>query len=273
MANRQIPAPSESAATAAGRARAPSWRRTLREAERRIRLGLYADGIARIEQAIDEGADVYDCRIRIAEVHRILERWPQAILEAERAIAAQPGRLRAHEVVMSAALDAGQYERARMAAEGLIGLCPNHIAAHSALVTACLQVGDVDRAIRAVSTLVRLDPDNAIHRFKKGLLCQHRGDIAGAVREFSEAVRLDSDGSYGDAARDALDTLDSFQLDQIFTLTMEDVVFRAKLVRDTVTATFERGFVLTEAGIMLLSELIADGFTDMPTRQHSALYH
>ncbi|MCW3097068.1 MAG: Tetratricopeptide repeat protein, partial [Chthonomonadaceae bacterium] len=130
---------------------------------------------------------------------------------------------------------------------------PNHIPAYDALGSAYFQRGDVEATLRVLAALIRLDPQNPAYRFKKALLCQHQGEIALAVEEFIAVCEIDSEGPYALPARESLHTLDMFQLQQIFVLTMDDTMFRTQVLRDPQNAVEERGFLLSPFGNQMLN--------------------
>jgi tetratricopeptide (TPR) repeat protein len=229
--------------------------RLLRRAERLAEQGRCAQAVASLERAIAAGADAYEAALRIAEQCRARQEWPYALLAAEKAVALAPKRLLAYEALTAIALEAGLYERAVQTSLLMLKLAPKHLPAHNALGVAYMQMGNLDAAMRTINTLIRLDPLSPAHHFKKGLLCQDKNEIGLAMQEFAEVIRLDRNGPYAEAAQEALDMLDTFQIDQIITLASEDIVFRAKLLRDTIEAVLERGFTLTENGMRALQEL------------------
>ena len=246
-----------SSASPAVSARRPAltWQRYLARADQQAGAGRWKQAVASLERAIAAGGDPYNCTLRIAEVYRAIELWPMAMEAAEKAVTLAPRRLLAYEAITAIALQAGDYERAIAASNTLIKLSPRHLAAYNALGAAYLQMGQMDAAMRVANTLIRLDPQTSAHHFKKALLCQHKNEVALAVHEFTEALRLDPDGPHADAALEALETLDHFQLNQILTLAMEDSVFRAKLLRSAPDAAAERGFCLSETGSLILTEI------------------
>jgi tetratricopeptide (TPR) repeat protein len=242
----------------------PAWQRALRRAERLIEQKQHTQAAALLERVFAIETLEYEGALWIARLYREMKQWPAALAAAERAIVLAPNRLPAYEILMGIALEAGDRPRAVAASQALIKIAPRHIPAHSALGAVYIQMGDMEAALRVTNTLIRLDPETAAHHFKKALLCQHRGEVALAVYEFTQTMRLDRDGSYADAAREALETLDAYQINQIFTLAMEDAVFRAKLLRDPAEAALERGFALSDAGCQLLAELSSNALPEIP---------
>jgi tetratricopeptide (TPR) repeat protein len=247
--------------------------RLLKRAERQIEQRRYHDAITSLQRAIATGADEYTCTLHIAAIHSFEQCWDGAFGALEKAISLDPHRTVGHELLMDIAIEAGDPERALAAGHALIKLAPRHLAAHNALGAIYMQRGDIDAAIRVTNTLIRLDPGCPAHHFKKALLYQHKGEVALAVEEFTSAYRMDADGMYGDAARDALENLDTFQINQVLTLAMEDIVFRTKLIRDTPTAAAERGFALTDMGNHILGELCEQLLTEPSSRCRPLRYN
>lgn len=249
------------------------WQRPLRRAERQAERGQLQLAISSLEQAIAAGADASACYLRMAKLFRALHQSPAALDAAEKARELAPQSVSAHEMVMNLALETGDCERAITASRALLKISPKHLPAHDALGAAYIQMGDVDAAMRVINTLIRLSPENAAHHFKKALLCQHKGEIPLAVQEFSEAIVLEPEGPHADNAREALDILDTFQLNQIFTLSMDDAVFRIKLLRDPAEAATERGFYLSETGYQMLSEISQYTLPELPAPCHTVSYN
>lgn len=251
----------------------PTWKRALDRAEKLISEGNYRQAISSLERAIHSGADTYHCTLRIAEIYRQLRCHTAARAAAEQAIALAPSRIPAYEVLMEVAQEAGDRESTMSACQSLIKLAPRHIPAYNALGAAYVQIGDVEAAMRVARTLIRLEPESAAHHFKMALLCQHQGEVALAVHEFMQTIRLAPNDDHAEAARDALETLDIFQINQIITLAIEDRVFRTKLARTPVDAAIERGFALSEAGDQLLTEFCADSLTELPETIRPMVYN
>jgi tetratricopeptide (TPR) repeat protein len=150
---------------------------------------------------------------------------------------------------------------------------PNHISAYDALGSAYFQRGDVEATLRVLAALIRLDPQNPAYRFKKALLCQHQGEIGFAVQEFMVVCELDPEGPYAVPARENLHTLDMYQLQQIFVLTMDDTMFRTQVLRDPQNAVEERGFVLSPFGNQMLSGFLLDMVVECPHEARAVFYN
>ncbi len=247
--------------------------RALERAEQSLAARKYDEAARVLAQIVAEGLTDAECALRVAGLYRELRLWRQALYAVERAIALQGATFAAYEMLLATALEAGDRPRALAASHALIKIAPRHIPAHSAQGAVYIQMGDVEAAMRVANTLIRLDPDTAAHHFKKALLCQHQGEVALAVHEFSQTIRLDPDGPHAGAAREAVETLDVFQINHILTLAMEDVVFRAKLQRDPVEAVIERGFALSDNGGAILTELAQHALPEFPHAARPLFYN
>ena len=251
----------------------PRWERAWDRAGRQIERGALIQAIATTKLARKQGADPYQCLLRIADLHHTIGHYTQALEALEQAVALDPSRLAGWEQLLMVAQTAGVRERAISVSHILIKLVPNHIDAHSMLGAAYMLQGDVEAALRVSNTLIRLDPETPAHHFRKALLCQHQNEVALAVDEFLHTLRLDPDGPLADPARDALENLDLFQLNNIITLALEDAVFRAQLMRDPVGAAEDRGFALSPMGIHLLTDFCDQALPECPANPRPSRYH
>jgi tetratricopeptide (TPR) repeat protein len=249
------------------------WQRALKRSERQVAEKHYGPAIASLKDALDAGADAYDCCLRIAELYRLLQEWPLAMAFAERAAKIQPTRASAHEKILELAVETCDNRRVMAAGAILIKLCPRYVPAYSALGNVYLQQGETQAALRMVNILIRFDPQNPDHHFRKALLCQDQGDIAAAIHEFSQVLILQTSGPCFESAKEALETLDIHQLNQIITLALEDLVFRSKLEQDPERAIDERGFSLSVRGKMMLAEFSSENLGDFPPPPRPMLYH
>jgi tetratricopeptide (TPR) repeat protein len=247
--------------------------REIRRAEQFAAQGDVPEAIRSLEEALHLGADRYTCFLRLARLYQTRQQWPEAVRAAERAIAEDPGKLTAREAIISFHLENRDYERAIDASKALLKIAPRHVPARDALGAAYLGLGDVDAAMRVANDLIRLDPASPAHRFTKAHLCQHRGEVRMAVEEFQRVVALAPESDAAEAAREQLDALDAFQLNQILTLACDDSIFRAKLEQDSDAATAERGFCLSDSGRDALRDLVSDGLPTFGPPPRPVLYN
>ena len=127
--------------------------------------------------------------------------------------------------------------------------------------------------MRVANDLIRLDPNDPMHHFKKALLCQHQTEVKLAVDEFERVVEMAPETELAESAREHLDVLDSYQLESIMALAMEDVVFRAKLIRDPNETAQERGYFLSYVGRDALQEMATQELPDFETGLRPQMYH
>lgn len=231
------------------------------------------NAVTGLQKAMGSGEDAYAILLRVAHLLRQARNWKTAIRVAEIVREQQPRRTEAHEALILTAMEARDYQRAVTACHELLKLAPHHLLAHDTLSTAYMQMGNADAAMRAASTLICLDPDSPAHHLKKALICQHKGDIALAVHEFHEVLRLDNEGTYARVAREALDTLDQFQLDQIVALAVADRVFRMYLERSPIEAAARRGYALSESGCQMLQEIAHHLLPELPVAPAPLMYN
>ena len=251
----------------------PDWRVHIEYAGCFIDQKLFEKALASLDKALLTGGDEYDCVLQVAMLYGEMKHWPIAFDFIERAIALAPDRKASYDKLLALSLTSGQFERACKTCKKLIKKIPRHVAAHSTLGTLYLQMGQLDSAMRVTNTLIRLEPEEAKHHFKKAYLHKSRGDIGLAIQEFSEVIRLSPCSSQAKASEEALEFLDSLQIDQIFTLAMEDQVFRTKLQRDVEDAITERGYELSEVGLQILRQLTPLALTEMSLHCSSHLYN
>lgn len=247
--------------------------REIRRAEQYAAQGDVSQAIRSLEEALHLGADRYTCFLRLARLYQTRQQWPEAVSAAERAIEENPAKLTAREAIITFHLENRDYEQVIAASKALLKIAPRHVPARDALGAAYLGLGDVDAAMRVANDLIRIDPTSSAHRFTKAHLCQHRGEVGMAVEEFQRVVALDPESETADAAREQLDALDAFQLNQILTLACDDSVFRVKLEQDSDSAIAERGFTLSESGREALRDLVSDGIPSFGFSPRPSLYH
>ncbi len=236
--------------------------RAMRRAERCAERGQVAEAIASIEQALQFGADAYTCYLRLARLYQTQGQWNEAMLAAEKAIVEHPESVLAREAVVALCMESRDYARAVDASKALLRLHPRHVPARDALGAAYMGLGDVESAIRVADDLIRIDPTEASHRFKRGLLSEHQGDIPSAVSEFERVIDMTSDVDLAESARNQLDILDAYQINDILTLAMDDWTFRGNLFLTPGATVTDRGYRLSELGLERLQDIVREDFSE-----------
>jgi tetratricopeptide (TPR) repeat protein len=131
----------------------------------------------------------------------------------------------------------------------------------------------IDEAIRVTDELIRLEPTDATNHFKKAVLLQQKGEVGLAAREFARVLEMAPESGIADQARQAVSTLENFQIRQIVSLAAEDNIFRTKLARDPESAAFEKGFFLSYTGLHALRQISFDTPPEAGTDGPQKYYH
>lgn len=189
--------------------------RALRDASRLAEQGDAAEAITRVNAALAEGADRYTCFLWLAKLYRLIGHSDDAVNAAEAARCEDPASTAAHEALIALHLESRDYTRAADAVKDLLRIAPRHVSARDALGAAYIGMGDVPAAMRVANDMVRLYPDDPGHRFKKALLCEHEGAVRLAVEEFQRVLDMSTDTVMVSGAREQLELLDTYQLNQI----------------------------------------------------------
>jgi tetratricopeptide (TPR) repeat protein len=197
----------------------------------------------------------------LANLYRAQKKLEPAIEAMKQAVEMDPRNPGARESLLQIYLESGRYDEAINESKVLIRRHPRNLYARDILGVAYLQKGLIEKALHVTNELIHLDPMDSANYFKKGVLFQQKGEIGKAIREFSRVVDMDPDGEMSDEAREAIASLDGYQLRQVVTLAIEDPIFRTKLRRDPESAALERGFLMSYSGILALRQIDVD---DLP---------
>jgi len=149
----------------------------------------------------------------------------------------------------------GDYSGLLEEAEALLRLSPRNPYPHDLLSTARFQCGDLEGAIAALAGLIRLDPLDPLPRLKLALLLQQKGELGRAMEEYQWVLQMAPEGEYTQAAIEAVESLDNYQVQQILLRAAEDDRFRANLEKDAEATLFAHGYRLTEFALEALRHL------------------
>ena len=184
-----------SAAVAAGReaaAKHPADGRLLRQLARAYFIeGLYADALASIDEAIALGEQGAHHCIR-ADILLRLERFEEAIVEAEVVLEADPDHWHSIEQIIQGLAGLGRVAEAGARARDLVQLAP---AEPSALVAAARFYGSqrqLDRALELVDKALGIDADHQEARRVRGFVLFDMADYRSAavdLRQFASRHR------------------------------------------------------------------------------------
>jgi tetratricopeptide (TPR) repeat protein len=126
-----------------------------------------------------------------------------------------------------------------------------------------LQKGRAREALQVMQRLVRLAPTDPVIQFKLATLHHQLGNYAQAVMAYQRTIALAPGTELAREAQQILEVLDRHQLEQVFMLSMEDPIFRAKLIRNPQEALREKGFLLSESSLEIIYNT---DFSQMPKR-------
>jgi len=247
--------------------------RPLKRAAAYEKRGQYENAAASLIDALAANPGNAGSWSRLGNAYRALAKMDLAVGAYLRSVEINPEDSETQEALLQAYLEVGRYTEAVAHSKRLLKTWPKSIYPRDVLSVAYMQMGLIDKALRITDELVRLDPTDATNHFKKAVLFQQKGEIGMAVREFGRVVEMAPESSIAEQAKQALSSLDSYQLRQIVSLAAEDNVFRAKLLRDAETAASEKGFVLSYTGILALRQICFDNLPDDESIHSYYHYH
>lgn len=242
----------------------------MKQAESLAEEGLFEEAIAQAKKMIAIYPHEPGCCIQLAKFYYAQNKMGPAIEAMKIAVDLDPNNSINQERLLKALMQLERYDEAIKYARGMLVTFPRSLSARDALAMAYLQMGKLDHALGAIEELIALAPQEASYYFKKGVLLQQKGKIREAMRVFMMTVELDPGGDFADNAREAIASLDSFQLKRILSIASEDAVFRIKLMRNPASATRERGFALSPHGVAALRQL---DFSWLPVENGNNSYH
>lgn len=235
--------------------------------------GMYEEAIETLKKVIDLAPDNAKHCIRLARLYHAQRKFEPAIAAMQKAIDLDPRNTGAQESLLQIYLEIGRYDEAIDSGKKFLRRYPRNLYARDILGVAYLQKGQIDEAMHVTNELINLDPMDAGNHFKKAVLFQQKGDFARAMQEFLRVLDMDPEGELAEESREAVAMLDSHQLRQIVVLAAEDPVFRAKIIRDSQSAIAERGFTLSETGMLSLNHIAFDSLQGEPDQPQQKYYN
>ncbi len=185
----------------------------------------------------------------------------------------RPQQIAALEQDMARRMEAHDYEGAVEVGKELLKLAPRHMPAYDTLGSAYFLLGDAESALRVAGDLVRISPHEPRHVLQRALLFEHTGRIEAAVEELGRVMAMAPSAEEANSAREHLEALDSYQINQILLLASDDRTFRLKLERYTEGTIRERGYYLSERGLEALRDLCEEGYLNSLPPTGPARYH
>ena len=167
------------------------------------------------------------------------------------------------QALAEAWLEAQNWSACQAACEILLQLSPRHHFAMEILATALLQSGAIASAENVMRELLQLSPFDPLHRLRLATLLQLQGKLGESTREFERVIDMHRSFPILEEAREALETLERMQTQQVLMLASERLDFRRHLETDLDGALETLGFYLSDNGRESLQHMIWDGsFSD-----------
>lgn len=249
---------------------APKLASFLRRADALAKKGLYDEAVAQIKEAMVIWPAEPKCSVQLAVIYRAQNKIGPAVEAMKKAVDQNPNDSDIQEQLLQILIELGRYEEAVNLSRRLLARSPRNLFVRDVLGIAYLQQGKIEDSLRVTNELINLVPSDPAHHFKKAVLLQQKGEIAQAMSSFTRSLEMDPAGDMADDAREAIAALDSYQLRQILTIAVEDIVFRTKLTMDPEAASTERGFLLSSSGVATLKQIDLD---QLPDEAQNRYYH
>lgn len=242
----------------------------LRRANTLAKRGLYDEAIAQVKEAMTLWPSEPKCSVQLASLYRAQNKIGPAVEAMKQAVELNPSDSTTQEQLLQILIELGRYDEAVSVGRRLLSKSPRNLFVRDVLGIAYLQQGKIEDSLRVTNELINLVPADPAHHFKKAVLLQQKGEIAQAMSSFTRSLEMDPNGDMADDAREAIAALDSYQLRQILTIAVEDVVFRTKLMMDPEAASLERGFLLSTSGVQTLRQIDLES---LPGEAQNRYYH
>lgn len=242
----------------------------MRRADALAKRGLYNEAIAQVKEAIALWPAEPKCSVQLASLYRAQNKIGPAVEAMKNAVDLNPNDSGTQEQLLQILIELGRYDEAVSLSRKLLARFPRNLFVRDVLGIAYLQQGKIEDSLRVTNELIHLVPADPAHHFKKAVLLQQKGEIAQAMSCFTRSLEMDPGGDMADDAREAIAALDSYQLRQILTIAVEDIVFRTKLTIDPEAACSERGFLLSSSGVTTLRQIDLD---TLPGDAQNRYYH
>jgi tetratricopeptide (TPR) repeat protein len=163
------------------------------------------------------------------------------------------------QALIEAHLEAQSWIEAATACRALLKISPRHHFAQEMLATALLQAGNLVEAETVMRDLMSQSPRDPLHRLRLATLLQLQGKLGESNREFERVIHLHPHFPLQSEAREAVETLDRMQTQQVLIMASEQLAFRRQLETDMTGALEMLGFHLSESGEDSLRHIISDG--------------
>jgi len=163
------------------------------------------------------------------------------------------------QALAEAQLEAQNWDACLVACQFLLEIAPQHHFGLEVMATALLQNGDPTAAEVVMRELLQISPRDVLHRLRLATLLQLQGKLGESAREFERVLAMRLDFPIAEEAREALETLERMQTQQVLILASERLDFRRFLETDMEDALQSLNFYLTDNGRESLQHMIWDG--------------
>ena len=211
--------------------------------------GRLENAVEEWQRAVEARSDDVGAHLGLASALKRLGRFSEASRWLQRATALHPHSPGLREALSETYQEQGLYAEAAGEAEALLRLQPRSPYAHDLLAAAYYHQGKLAEAMRTLARLIRLEPTEPYHHFKLGVVLQQQGELGRAMWEYQRTLDLAPAATLAQIAWEAIQALDSFQIQQVMLRAVEDRLFRHKLSRDPVATLGEYGYHLSEAAL------------------------
>jgi len=235
--------------------------------------GKLRKAIAALRRAIRSAPKNPHYRLSLANMYRELGDGERALAEARRAAELSPSMLEARELFAELLLEHGLLETTLSETVEILRLSPRNVRALDLMGTAYLYQGRTHQALRIVERLIRLCPTDPSHHLKRAILLQQTGCTAEAIQSYLQVVEMAPDTELAEQAAESVRNLDEHQIRQIMLLAATDPIFRAKLQRDPIAASQERGYFLSPDGQSVLEQINFDAIPSALMEWHYRTYN
>lgn len=223
-----------------------------------VRRGELSKAVRTLRRALRAGIDPASCYYRIAELHRLRQRWREAIQAARQAVQNAPDQPLCRILLFDILIESGSIDDALQESLAWLQRDPNDLTALENLARAYLQKSDPVRALKVVERLIRLHPGSPDYRLQRAHLLYQLGDYPRSAQEYMQVLAMDPPQELRRIAQDSLEMLDRWQLQLIVALLMENSTFRIAFTRDRHQTVQRYGFQLSEEAQAVLEYLPTD---------------
>jgi tetratricopeptide (TPR) repeat protein len=232
------------------------WR-WLHQADALAASGRVEEAVAQLRTLVHALPDSTRGYLRLATLLRQRRRAGEAREILETAVAHVPNCPVSREALADICVEIGRFDDVIQHGKMLLQLQPRSIHARDLLSTAYLHRGQYERALRLTDEMVRLDPFDSAHHFKRGVILQQLGLLSPSCQAFVRTLELNPDDELREACQMAIDLLERYQIRQLLTLASEDVLFHLHLLREPQAQVQARGFHLSETAVAVLVAQLA----------------